>query len=282
MVEITPFQDAIIAIHPGYGTANNSADWAEHFAGICQPGNSGGWNVGRGLMEFDLSIIPPDAQILAASLSLTAKGPSGPGEVSEIGHVGDNIAQLSGITTPWNAATVTWNTQPSTTPTAAVTIGPSSHPMENHLNIDVTELVQAMHAAPTNSHGFQLSLANEGAVNGMVFHSTEGSLQDKWPRLLIVFGDCSAAQGLAQYPDRMWSMTAFPTSVERGTPVVVSGGDAKGRIELTDMSGRSLQVGPLNDWPTQLHTGDLRAGGYILSVVDDIGVRRFTTTIVVR
>src|SRR5262249_35786347 len=135
-------KDALIAdcVPCGYDTSN----WGLHpdFAAAAWT-NMGNPSNERSLVQFDLSSIPPSAQITSALLSLFHN----PTPASAPGHSqlsGPNDALLQRITSTWDEMTVTWNTQPTTTTQNQVTLPPSTSATQDYTNIDVTALVQDM------------------------------------------------------------------------------------------------------------------------------------------
>lgn len=267
VLQLHPVQDAIIAVHPGHSTANTNYDWAGHFAGISQPGNQGGANVARGLMSFDLSSIPGDATIFGAFLDLIGRGPSGQGAVSAVGHMGANTATLRRVTTPWNASTVTWNTQPQTSTDHEVLLGQSTYATQNYLNTDVTALVQDMVANASTSFGFQIALVNEQVTRGLVFYSSEAATRDLWPALTVVYGNCDLTTNIAQ--DEGDAFTLHPSIVLPGTDLLLDGAHG-GQVHITihDAAGRTVRSLQPTQRPARIPTNGLSAGAYVLVAQD--------------
>lgn len=268
VVHLAPTQDGTVGVHPGYQTANSNYDWSTHFSAFSQPGNMGGANYARSLVAFDLSSIPADATVVAAFLDLTGAGPVGPGDVSTIGHVGENAATLRRIVEPWDATTVTWNTRPDATEDNMVALPASTYATQNYLNIDVTALVQDMVQDPANSHGFQLQLDDESVSRGLIFFSSEVPEMDHWPALTVIHGECLLPTQLApQHHGR--TFTLVPNATQRGGHMVLTGGNSGMHVVITDPAGRSIQRITPDQWPVTVQTNGLSAGAYVLQVMDD-------------
>jgi len=145
----------------------------------------------RAVVDFDLSVIPPGAQLLSAHLSLFAWDMfSGSGFGQHSGLSGSNEAWLERITTPWVDTTVTWNNQPLTTQLNRIAIPASIAPNQDYININVTLLVQDMLSMPAAGHGFMLKLDNENYYRRLNFCSSNHPDSTKRPKLELVYQIC--------------------------------------------------------------------------------------------
>jgi len=179
-------RDASIGYHTNYGTDNNNYGNAAQISGMMIPGNSGGFNNGQGVFDFDLSSIPSGSTILSASLNLYALV-DGTGVLSN-GHVGSgNSCFIERITEPWNENTVTWNNRPNYTSINAVSLPASTSPFQDYLNIDVKNLVEDMIVSIDSSNGFLLRLQNEVVYNLLSFSSKDNGNPNKIPTLTISY-----------------------------------------------------------------------------------------------
>jgi hypothetical protein len=278
-------KDAPFAFHDGNNTANTNYNSHTHFSGFSQTTNDG-TNTGRSVIEFDLSSIPPDSTILAAFLGLTARGPFGLGPVGTQGHVGPgNDCVLRRVITPWQDNTITWNNQPQTTTQNEVLLAPSSHTMENYLNINVTELVRDMVADAANSHGFMLSLVNETPPRSLAFHTGLAPEMDRRPVLLVVYGDCNVVTGMQEEEGSSRKLVVSPSLTSPGNTILVDAPMAlKGRsvLTLTDASGRLVATMPVSSWPYSMIVPAVGAGAYTVSVQQNGSSDLMTARIVVQ
>ncbi len=141
----------------------------------------------RSMIEFDLSMIPPDAIILQASLSLYFAT----FEITYVPHTGDNDSYLLRITEPWEEDEVTWNNQPATTMENMVILPQSTDPEQDYPDIDVTDQIQLMVSEPENNHGFMLQLITEVHYRSLMFASGDCENPDKRPMLEIIYMGCT-------------------------------------------------------------------------------------------
>lgn len=139
----------------------------------------------RSALAFDLGAVPPGAQVLSASLTLHATDRTdGFGQHSELS--GSNACWLRRITSPWNASTVTWNTQPATTTLHQLAL-PELPEVDDDLTADVTQLVQDMVDDPANSHGFELLLQTEEYYRKADFAASEHADPALRPELTLTY-----------------------------------------------------------------------------------------------
>jgi PKD repeat protein len=145
--------------------------------------------VNRGIIDFDLSIIPENAQILEARLNFYFVCL----EPNFFGHTGENDAYLQLITDPWEEDYVTWNEQPMTTEEYQVYLPPSTDPYQDYTDLDVTELIQKLKSEPENYHGIMLRLLNEDPYRCLLFASSDymDTIEFR-PKLEITYTYCQA------------------------------------------------------------------------------------------
>jgi len=134
------------------------------------------WQVGErtdGIIEFDLSSIPPAQLITAATYTMHVQQQNGGTPTVEL-H--ENLA-------PWDEATVTFANRPAVGPSIATAAGA---PAGGDLNFDVTASVAAFYAAPALNLGWT-SITN--GAEGYDLPSSDGA-QAGWapgtfPKLVI-------------------------------------------------------------------------------------------------
>jgi thioredoxin reductase len=137
------------------------------------------------VMDFDLSVIPPGAEITSAYLSLYGLDENEGYPHSTIS--GSNACWLQRITENWEENTVTWNSRPSTTTENQVAVDSSTYATQNYLNIDVSALVQDMKDNPETSFGFLIKLQVEERYRRMTFASSDNDNIKKHPKLVITY-----------------------------------------------------------------------------------------------
>lgn len=269
MLLIGSSRDTPFAFHQGINTANTNYNSALQFSAFSQPGNQGGNNTGRAIIDFDLSAIPSGSTIQGAFLSLSAIGPHGLGQVASIGHVGQNQCILSLVNSAWDENTITWNNQPTTTNVDSVSIPASTYALQNYLNIDVTTLIQDMVDDPINSHGIMIKLVNEFPSNGLAFYGNLAPEADRRPQLAIAYGECPTVNGLLELSalDRNILLVPNPglsgNAVRLDLPSMESGSIT---IELYDQLGRKLRTWNAVQYPFELRLPTISEGSYSLKV----------------
>jgi gliding motility-associated-like protein len=144
--------------------------------------NGGAESLTRGLLQFDLCVLPIDAVITDARLSLYQNTTSGHGSHSSLS--GPNKCLLERVTQPWDEQAVTWDNQPPSTSLHAVTLAPSSSANQNYLHIDVTQLVKDMVG---QNYGFMLRLETESYYRKLVFASSDHANPALHPKLEITY-----------------------------------------------------------------------------------------------
>ncbi len=186
-VSITANRDAAIGYHDTYPTENSNYGTVDQSAAFISPGTSGGINSGRGLIDFDLSLIPSGTVIIDAKINLYALVGMNHPEL-DLGHLGNNASYLRRVTSAWNELAVTWNTAPTYTTNNEVILPQSTTADQDYLDIDVTDLVQDMLDNPATSHGFWLGLVDEQLpTRGLLFCSLDQGDPTKYPVLEITY-----------------------------------------------------------------------------------------------
>ncbi|KIL80744.1 DNRLRE domain-containing protein [Bacillus badius] len=122
-------------------------------------------------IKFDFGLIPNDVVITSATLNLTSYN-----------NYGDVDVNLHDVLSPWEEATVTWNTKP-------VKEFVSTHSLKSLLDgtkvsIPVTSLVQRMVKAGEAKHGFCLTGTGNKRIG---FYSSETPTADKRPKLEVTY-----------------------------------------------------------------------------------------------
>ncbi|MFT3886306.1 MAG: DNRLRE domain-containing protein [Flavobacteriales bacterium] len=272
-----------IGYHDNYNTENTNYYNAPQLGGFSQPGTTGGVNKGRGLMDFDLTGIPPAARIISAHLSLIGMGPFGTGIVGMVGSTGANASTLRRVTSPWEPTMVTWNTQPTTTMQHAVPLRQSEYADQNYLSVDVTALVQDMVDDPANSFGFLMQLDDETPSRGLVFHSSAAGRPDQRPVLVVSYGECDLTT-LINAPDPTTSeLTITPNIATVGSDLTInaSGSDPVPiALKVMDGLGRIVASAPVRPAPQHWTVPMLAPGRYLVSAMDAnghvLGIRALT------
>ncbi len=125
----------------------------------------------RILIEFDLSGLPENSEILSASLSLYHYPWD---NIDLTGHSklsGSNASVIRRITGIWSDNSVTWANQPSVTSVNEVYVPQSASSTQDFLDIDITDLV--LDGVDEDHVGLMLQLGNETRYRALTFGSSD-------------------------------------------------------------------------------------------------------------
>ncbi|MCA6363782.1 MAG: DNRLRE domain-containing protein [Bacteroidetes bacterium] len=240
-------QDASLGYHDFFNTSANNYGSDIYLKAFCLPGASGGQNTNRGLLFFDLSTIPANAQVLSAGLSLYATG-----FINTLlpGHLGNNLAYIEQVTSPWNEFSVTWNNQPATTTTNRGTLLPSTSSTQDY-TVNLTVMVQGMVNNPATNMGFMLRLdtENPNTPAALAFYSSDNTIPSKFPALCVIWKGSELSSGethetvvYATSPEPQYVL-AYPNPAVKGGEIVLEHELLKGDVSLTitDAHGRIVR-----------------------------------------
>jgi gliding motility-associated-like protein len=138
----------------------------------------------RSLVSFDLATIPPGATIVSATLELFHW--NSPQNTGHSNLSAPATCWLERVVTPWSENTVTWNTQPATTPVNAINV-PAPVSMTQNYSFNVISLVMDMLNDPANSYGFMLRQQTESYYRSVLFASSDMSNSALHPKLTITY-----------------------------------------------------------------------------------------------
>ena len=153
---------------------------------------SGTEGLGCSVIQFDLSALPENIEILDAKLSLYYNSTS-----SSSGQAGENACNLKKITSDWDEQTVTWNTMPSTTDVNQVLLETSTSDNQDYLDIDILNFVNEWYANSTTNYGMMLKIIDESLYNSMKFCSSDYSDSELRPKLVINYKDNTAVNSIS-------------------------------------------------------------------------------------
>jgi hypothetical protein len=140
----------------------------------------------RSLIDFNFIMIPQNAIILSAKISLFTHG----NKEHKWGHdplTGSNACYLLRVISKWDEDSVTWNTQPLVTEENRALIPQSDSAMQNYIGIDVTDLVRDCYNHPEESFGLMLRLVEEEGYRRMFFASSDIPDPSKRPKLEVCY-----------------------------------------------------------------------------------------------
>jgi hypothetical protein len=223
--------DATVGFHDNYNSANVNGGNDPYFKTFWAPGNSGGEQGSRSLIYFDLDTLPDNITISSATLNLHGSGPWGSGDVGS-GHWGDNEASLKIINEAWDEMVVTWNTQPATIDSDAVSFGPSNY-VDQDFDVDVLPLVMYQLNHSSTSFGFELGLVTEEPTRAMAFFSSDEENPDNRPTLTVTYIFTGLQEKIS---DSKFSVYPNPSN---GT-VTFTSNDLVGTLYVYDIVGKEI------------------------------------------
>ncbi len=254
--------DAALGYHDYYNTEANNYGTAIQNAAYVMPGYSGGLNVNRALIKFDLSSIPAGASIESAYLNLYSLSPA------HLHSGSNNSALIERVTTDWSESAVSWITQPPSPGQNGVILPASTSSSQDYLDIDVTTLVQEMHSI--ENYGFSLKLLNETVTNVLYFASSDYADANKHPKLVVTYSFRDHSNGMAELMQNNFTIYPNPTD---GKITIVSANASftdKDNIKLYNMLGELVFESKLEK-ETELDLSHLEAAFY-LAVIELNGV----------
>lgn len=136
------------------------------------------------LINFDLDVLPVEAEIKTAYLSLYISPDAYFSQNSSASSSSEFV--IKRIITPWNDNTVNWNNKPTTTNQNTVIV---TNQHQNYAKIDVTNLIIDMIRDRQNSFGFMLSCTVQQKYRGLSFASSEHPNENLRPKLTITYTD---------------------------------------------------------------------------------------------
>jgi len=153
----------------------------------------------------------------------------------------------------------------------SVLIPQTSTPILDVLNLDVTELVQDMIAAPANSHGFSMRLLVEEPTCGMYFCSSDFDDPNKHPVLRVYLRNSIS---IAEHSAVSGTFTLVPTIAEGGRPIHLTMDQPilSATMKILDQAGRLVSLASLNGVNFTIDTQNLAPGPYSVMVTSRNGI----------
>ncbi len=162
-------------------TVSNTAPYFDPYAWT----QSGGVNVKRCLIQFDLSSIPTGAVIDSAYLSLYFSQKLIQDFPIFSGHSGINTLEIMRITQNWQANTVTWSNQPTTIATNELIVPMATTLTQNYPNLNVKDLV--IDQINNGNYGFLIKHQTETAYKITCLTTSEETNSSIRPKLVIYY-----------------------------------------------------------------------------------------------
>ena len=141
--------------------------------------------IGRGLFKFDLSVVPANATIISAKLSLYSTPNPLNGNQIDANFGNNNAMFIERITSSWGS-TLNWPNQPLGDNITQVSIPHTNQSTLDLIDVNVANLVIPMMLSG-NNNGFKIRLQNEAFYNLRNFCSSKHANTAKRPKLVITY-----------------------------------------------------------------------------------------------
>jgi RHS repeat-associated protein len=237
-------KDAVIQISDN-GAVDGNTNFGTNVGLVASRINSGGnWFKARSLIQFDLSIIPKNAIITSATLTLYGVAHNNSGQT--------NTGVLQRCINYWDEGTVTWNNQPSTTGSGQISLSASTSATQNYV-IDVQKSIQDMVKNPSRNFGWILKLNGEStaATSALSFASSDYTATSGiTPKLEITYTTLTFKQ----------TACSTPSTANGSIDLTVSGTSGPYSYSWTNESGSVIS--------TSQDVTSLLPGAYKVAVTD--------------
>ncbi|MEP6675264.1 MAG: DNRLRE domain-containing protein [Ferruginibacter sp.] len=138
----------------------------------------------RSFLKFDLSGLPPTANIQSATLYLYAMPNPHGGDMLNAHSGAANASWVERIPAAWTFTGMTWANQPASTATNRVAIPQSVSSFDDNV-MNVTALVKDMQTS--GNYGFKFTMQNETVYNFRQYASSFHSNASLHPKLVITY-----------------------------------------------------------------------------------------------
>lgn len=220
----------------------------------------------RSILRYDVSMVPANAIINNAKLTLYAKTNNINGYAGSPTYGSNNTALLQKVIAPWAMPGTGWANQPATTADKQKILPQSGSQRQNYI-VDVTDFVKDWVKTPAANYGMMLKLASEDYYNSMVFHSGL-SADSVRPRLEICYSLPAADTNLVE-------MKLYPNPTTGPLQAWINcNRDETGDAKLYDMQGNLKQVitnnirchAGITLLPIQVNRGGIPSGHYYVKI----------------
>ncbi|MBN1483475.1 MAG: DNRLRE domain-containing protein [Chloroflexia bacterium] len=197
-------RDLVVTIYPSADALIDQANPSQNYGGATylQAGRSGGADYDV-LFAFDLSVLPPDAVVVSASLGLEL--------IYNRGDAGrqDCTLWVDALLSAWNESTVTWNNAPSA---ASQGDPPTTVPPQLYAYWDVTNAVQGWVEGTLTNYGLRMHGDRSTEIYRQ-FWSREAN--SYYPCLIVTYTSAAITPTPTNTPTR--TPTNSPTATPPGS-----------------------------------------------------------------
>ncbi|MBD3637580.1 MAG: DNRLRE domain-containing protein [Crocinitomicaceae bacterium] len=212
----------------------------------------------RSFIGFSLAGLPANSTVTSAKLSLFY-GPQGDGDPHST-LSGSNASIIERILDNWGENTVTWNNQPTTTPTNSVTLLASTSNTQDYINIDITSMVLDEIGEGGNEVGLMIRLETEAYYRRMVFGSSDNPDTTIHPMLVIEYTDFTTID------EQSSIYSIYPNPCNDKLQILTSQGDNNiiDNLQIYNAQGKLIKkiIMPTNE----INVSELSPGLYIIKL----------------
>jgi hypothetical protein len=221
---------------------------------------SGNPGKGNSLIQFDLSSIPANSEIISAKLSLFYNSKSSSG-----GQAGNNACYLKKITSAWSESAVTWNSVPSTDTTNEVFLPKSTAINEDYPNIDITHFVQEWYDKPSSNFGLMLELIDNSLYNSMKFFSSDYSDTTKTPKIVVCF---KSTVGITNIKNNS-RILIYPNPASNEIIIESNNLSNEDIFVISNLNGQELTRQQIKKYKSTIDISNLPSGIFFVTVISD-------------
>ncbi len=212
-------------------------------------------NISRGFLQFDLSSLPANCNLLEAKLFLYG--------TTLLNHSGENATKVTRITEPWVSTTLTHNNQPGYTNTDSAVIPTTTLPYQD-VEVDVTAMTQYMVLHPSERYGYRLALVDETIYKIFAFCCSETTDPTKRPKLMLVTNGYTSVN---QYS--VENISISPNPVANSLKIEGFSNDDQISIQLFSTLGQLVYSNPQFDPSQTLDVSSIENGFYFMKMVQN-------------
>ena len=237
--------------HTNYGTTIELIAFYWTFSGTPAQGSS--------LLEFNLSPLPSNIDIVSANLSLYYNPTSG-----SAGQAGNNACYLKKVTSPWAENTVTWSNMPTTNTINQVYLPTSTSSHQNYLNLDLTNFVIDWYNNPSLNYGVMLELIDASLYNSMKFCTSDYETEQLRPKLEINYNEVT---NISENETPKVDFNVFPNPTSNYTTIHLNDfSDQNATISIFDAAGALVQINTVLSENTMIDVANYAKGIYMVKV----------------
>jgi hypothetical protein len=231
--------------------------------------NNSSLSVIRSFVEFDFSLIPSNATILSADLSLYFNPND---SFSFDTHKGDNVLHIQRVLNSWTENGITWNNQPSTTTINQVVLNSTGGTTQNYLDIDVKDMVSDIFSSSNGNNGFMLRMENEtDFFRAAVFASSDHPNANLHPEINICWQSITSVNDFSNSKYNLkFSVYPNPNNGRFNLSIENNSVEAH-KFVIHNAIGQEVMNGNINSDLIEIDLSNQNSGFYLIKVINGNG-----------